>query len=237
MKDEFFKMKVPVSTRLFQIMFALQFCIVPMSFAAISPELEQSIIRYVTKSPMVGGLKTEVEFLESPTLQSCPERLTISLQPGTRLWGRTNLVLRCDKLAWTYNLSVKVKVFGDYVVASKYLPSGLKVTRSDLNVVTGDLAELPDDVLRSAKDANGRILNRPIQIGMRIGLNDLREESVVSIGDPVRVVVSGQDFEVTGDGVAQNAGMVGDTVRVKMRDGQTISGKVRSQGVVVVRTQ
>jgi flagella basal body P-ring formation protein FlgA len=113
----------------------------------------------------------------------------------------------------------------------------LKVTRNDINVVTGDLAELPDDVIRSPKDANGRILNKPIQIGMKIGLSDVREESVISIGDPVRVIVSGQDFEVTGDGVAENAGMVGDTVRVKMRDGQTISGKVRSQGVVVVRTQ
>jgi len=238
MKDGFFNVKVPVSTRLIQIVFALQCCLVPTSFASLSPELEQSIIRYVTKSPMVGGLKTEVEFLDrSPNLQPCPDKLTISTQPGTRLWGRTNLVLRCDKLAWTYNLSVKVKVFGDYVVASRYLPSGLKVTRGDLNVVTGDLAELPDDVLRSAKDANGRILNRPIQIGMKIGLNDLREESVISIGDPVRVVVSGKDFEVTGDGIAENAGMIGDTVRVKMRDGQTISGKVRGQGVVVVRTQ
>lgn len=235
MNEMFFKMKVPV--RLLFCFFLLQCGITPMSFAALSPELEQSIIRYVTKSPMVGGLKTEVEFLESPNLQSCPEKLVMSIPPGTRLWGRTNLVLRCEKLAWTYNLSIKVKVFGDYVVANRYLPSGLKVTRNDINVVTGDLAELPDDVIRSPKDANGRILNKPIQIGMKIGLSDVREESVISIGDPVRVIVSGQDFEVTGDGVAENAGMVGDTVRVKMRDGQTISGKVRSQGVIVVRTQ
>ena len=226
-----------VSVRLLFCCLVLQCSFAPISFAALSPELEQSIIRYVTKSPMVGGLKTEVEFLESPNLQSCPEKLVMSIPPGTRLWGRTNLVLRCEKLAWTYNLSIKVRVFGDYVVANRYLPSGLKVTRNDLNVVTGDLAELPDDVIRSTKDANGRLLNRPIQIGMKIGLSDLREESVVSIGDPVRVIVSGQDFEVTGDGVAENAGMIGDTVRVKMRDGQTISGKVRSQGVVVVRTQ
>jgi flagella basal body P-ring formation protein FlgA len=231
-------MKVLVRNRIIKIFLALQFCFVPLSFAALSPELEQMVIRFVNKSPMVGGLRTEVEFLDPlANLQSCPEKLSISLQAGTRLWGRTNVVLRCDKLAWTYNLSIKVKVFGDYVVASRYLPSGLKVSKGDLNVVTGDLAELPDDVLRSIKDAIGRILNRPIQIGMKIGLNDLREESVISIGDPVRVIVSGPDFEVAGDGVAENAGMVGDTVRVKMRDGQTISGKVRAQGVIVVRTQ
>jgi len=74
-------------------------------------------------------------------------------------------------------------------------------------------------------------------MGMKIGLNDLKEAAVISIGDPVRVLVYGQDFEVTGDGVAESAGMIGDTVRVKLYDGQAISGKVRSQGVVVVRTQ
>jgi flagella basal body P-ring formation protein FlgA len=231
-------MKVLVRTRIIKILVALHICVSPWSLAALSPEIEQTVIRFVSKSPMVGGLKTEVEFLDPMVnLQSCPDKLSISLQAGTRLWGRTNIVLRCDKLAWTYNLSIKVKVFGDYVVASRYLPSGMKVSKGDLNVVTGDLAELPDDVLRSVKDANGRILNRPIQIGMKIGLNDLREESVISMGDPVRVIVSGPDFEVASDGVAENAGMIGDTVRVKMRDGQTISGKVRSQGVVVVRTQ
>ena len=82
MKDGFFNMKVPVSIRLIPILFVLQCCLVPTSFASLSPELEQSIIRYVTKSPMVGGLKTEVEFLDrSPNLQPCPDKLTISTQP------------------------------------------------------------------------------------------------------------------------------------------------------------
>jgi flagella basal body P-ring formation protein FlgA len=205
---------------------------------ALPPELEQSIKRYVAKSPMVAGLQTEIEFLDTaPNLQSCPEKIEISMQPGTRLWGRSNLELRCNKLAWTYNLAIKVRVLGDYVVANRYLQFGVKLAKGDLNVVRGDLAELPDDVLRNPKDAYDRLLTRSIQMGMKIGLNDLKEAAVISIGDPVRVLVYGQDFEVTGDGVAESAGMIGDTVRVKLYDGQAISGKVRSQGVVVVRTQ
>ena len=96
---------------------------------------------------------------------------------------------------------------------------------------------MPDDVLRTPKDAYGRMLTRSVQMGMKIGLNDLKEISVIAVGDPVRVLIQGQDFDVTGDGVAENAGMLGDTVRVKLYDGQVISGKVQSQGVVVVRIQ
>ena len=208
------------------------------STAVIPPELEQSIKRFVAKSPMIAGLPTEIEFTDpAPNLQTCPDKIEISLQPGTRLWGRSNLELRCNKLAWTYNLAIRVRVMGDYVVANRYLQYGAKLDKGDLNVVRGDLSELPDDVLRTPKDAYGRMLTRSVQMGMKIGLNDLKEISVIAVGDPVRVLIQGQDFDVTGDGVAENAGMLGDTVRVKLYDGQVISGKVQSQGVVVVRIQ
>ncbi len=206
--------------------------------AALTPEFEQIIKRYVAKNPMVANLQTEVEFLDpAPNLQSCPEKLEISLQPGTRLWGRTNLELRCKKLAWTYNLSIKVRVMGEYVVANRYLQANIKLSKGDLNTVQGDLAELPDDVLRFTKDAYGRVLTRPIQMGMKLSLNDIKELSVVSQGDRVSVVITGPSFEATGDGVAMSAGMIGDAVTVKLLDGQTVTGRVKEQGVVVVKTQ
>ena len=210
----------------------------PFGLAAISPELEQSIKRYVAKHPMTGGLQTEIEFLDpAANLQTCPEKIYIALQPGTRLWGRTNLELRCNKLAWTYNLAIKVVIMGDYVVANRYLPFGAKLDKGDLSVVRGDLSEQPDDVLRNPKEAYGRMLTRAVQMGTKIGLNDLKEVSVINTGEPVRLTIKGPGFEVTSDGVAQNAGMLGDTVRVKLYDGQVISGKVLGQGVVEVRTQ
>ena len=208
------------------------------AIANIPPDVDVAIKRFVARNPMVAGMQTEVEYIDqNPTIQACPEKIEVGSQPGIRLWGRTSVQLRCRKLAWTYNLAIRVRVIGDYVVAGRYLQGNVKVAQGDLRVVQGDLTDLTDDVLRSVKDGYNRILVRPVQAGMPIGLNDLREPAVIAIGDPVRILISGKDFEVTGEGVAQTSGMVGDTVKVKLYDGQTISGKILRAGVVVVNTQ
>ena len=208
------------------------------AIANVPPDIDVAIKRFVARNPMVAGMQTEVEYLDqNPTIQACPEKIEVGSQPGIRLWGRTSVQLRCRKLAWTYNLAIRVRVIGDYVVAGRYLQGNVKVAQGDLRVVQGDFTDLTDDVLRSVKDGYNRILVRPVQAGMPIGLNDLREPAVIAIGDPVRILISGKDFEVTGEGVAQTSGMVGDTVKVKLYDGQTISGKILRAGVVVVNTQ
>ena len=208
------------------------------AIANIPPDVDVAIKRFVARNPMVAGMQTEVEYIDqNPTIQACPEKIEVGSQPGIRLWGRTSVQLRCKKLAWTYNLAIRVRVIGDYVVAGRYLQGNVKVAQGDLRVVQGDLTDLTDDVLRSVKDGYNRILVRPVQAGMPIGLNDLREPAVIAIGDPVRILISGKDFEVTGEGVAQTSGMIGDTVKVKLYDGQTISGKILRAGVVVVNTQ
>ena len=228
--------------------YSLAFFIVLISFfgllfaqnaiANVPPDIDVAIKRFVARNPMVAGMQTEVEYIDqNPTIQACPEKIEVGSQPGIRLWGRTSVQLRCRKLAWTYNLAIRVRVIGDYVVAGRYLQGNVKVAQGELRVVPGDLTDLTDDVLRSVKDGYNRILVRPVQAGMPIGLNDLREPAVIAIGDPVRILISGKDFEVTGEGVAQTSGMVGDTVKVKLYDGQTISGKILRAGVVVVNTQ
>ena len=208
------------------------------AIANVPPDIDVAIKRFVARNPMVAGMQTEVEYIDqNPTIQACPEKIEVGSQPGIRLWGRTSVQLRCKKLSWTYNLAIRVRVIGDYVVAGRYLQGNVKVAQGDLRVVQGDLTDLTDDVLRAVKDGYNRILVRPVQAGMPIGLNDLREPAVIAIGDPVRILISGKDFEVTGEGVAQTSGMVGDTVKVKLYDGQTISGQILRAGVVVVNTQ
>ena len=71
-------------------------------------------------------------------------------------------------------------------------------------------------------------------MGSPLGLNDLKESSVVKVGDPVRLILIGKDFEVSGEGIAQTAGMIGDMVRVRLADGQVLQGKVLRSSVVVV---
>jgi flagella basal body P-ring formation protein FlgA len=101
-----------------------------------------------------------------------------------------------------------------------------------MRITNGDLTGVPDDVLRSPREADDRVLTRPIQMGMPIGLNDLRETAVIKVGDPVTILLKGRDFQVTGTGTAQTQGMMNEMVRVRLNDGQVLQGRVIRPGVV-----
>ena len=200
----------------------------------IPVEVQNNIRRFVQKSPAISGFRTEVDFLDpSMNLPTCPGgTIEVLSAPNVRLWGRSLIQLRCLKAAWLYNIPLIVKVYGDYVISTRYLQAGNRLSRSDMRVINGDLTSVQDDVIRAPKEADDRVLTRPIQMGMPIGLNDLRETAVIKIGDPVTIVLKGRDFQVTGSGVAQTQGMINDMVRVRLNDGQVLQGKVIRPGVV-----
>ena len=204
--------------------------------AALAPDIDKEITRFIQKSPSVNGLRVQAEQLDpNIVVPACVGGvIEISAQPGARVWGRTILQLRCARAGWMVNIPLNIRVFGDYVVASRYLPFGQKIEPGDIRIIEGELNLLPDDVLRTPKGAYDRILSRPLQMGSPIGLNDLRESSVIKVGDPVRLVLSGKDFEVSGEGIAQTSGMLGDMVRVRLADGQVLQGKVLRPSVVRV---
>jgi flagella basal body P-ring formation protein FlgA len=204
--------------------------------AALAPDLDKEITRFIQKSPSINGLRIQVEQVDpNIVVPVCiGGAIEISTQPGARVWGRTTLQLRCAKAGWMVNIPFNIRVFGDYVVASRYLPFGQKIESGDIRVIEGELNLLPDDVLRTPKGAYDRVLSRPLQMGAPIGLNDLRESSVIKVGDPVRLVLSGKDFEVSGEGIAQTSGMIGDMVRVRLADGQVLQGMVLRPSVVRV---
>ena len=207
--------------------------------AALTPDLDKEITRFIQSSPTVNGLRVQPELVDpNITVPACVGgNIEISTQPGARVWGRTTLQLRCAKAGWMVNVPFNIRVFGSYVVASQYLAAGQKIEPSDVRVIDGELSALPDDVLRSPKGAYDRILSRSLQMGSPVGLNDLKESSVIKVGDPVRLVLKGKDFEVSGEGVAQSAGMIGDMVRVRIADGQVLQGKVLRPSVVVVTVE
>ena len=207
--------------------------------AALAPDLEASIKRYIQKSPSVNGLRVEVQLIEpNQVIPACiGGSIEIITPPGVRLWGRSTLQLRCAKASWMVNVPINIRAFGDYVVASRYLPFGQKLESGDFRVIEGDLSVLPDDVLRTPRAAFDKVLSRPLQMGAPIGLNDLKESAVVKSGDPVLIQLVGKGFQVSGEGTAQSSGMIGDMVRVRLMDGQTLQGRVLRPGVVGVNIE
>jgi flagella basal body P-ring formation protein FlgA len=207
--------------------------------AALPPEVEASIKRFIQKSPSVNGLRVELEFMEpNQVIPAClGGSIEILTPPGVRLWGRSTLQLRCAKASWMVNVPLNIRAYGDYVVASRYLPFGQKIENGDIRVIEGDLSTLPDDVLRTPRAAYEKVLGRSLQMGAPMGLNDLKESSVIKAGDPVLIQLVGKGFQVSGEGTAQTAGMVGDMVRVRLMDGQVLQGKVLRPGVIGVNVE
>jgi flagella basal body P-ring formation protein FlgA len=197
-------------------------------------EVQSNSRRFIQRSPTVLGLRTEVDFLDpSMNLPSCQGgSIEVLSAPNVRLWGRSLVQVRCLKAAWLYNIPLMIRVYGDYVVSTRYLQPGNRLSSSDMRIINGDLTSVPDDVIRTPKEADDRVLTRPIQMGMPIGLNDLRETAVIKVGDPVTILLKGRDFQVTGSGTAQTQGMINDMVRVRLNDGQVLQGKVIRPGVV-----
>ena len=117
------------------------------------------------------------------------------------------------------------------------MPFGQKLESGDIRVIEGDLSVLPDDVLRTPRAAFDKVLGRPLQMGAPIGLNDLKESAVIKSGDPVLIQLVGKGFQVSGEGTAQSSGMIGDMVRVRLMDGQTLQGRVLRPGVVGVNIE
>jgi len=75
-------------------------------------------------------------------------------------------------------------------------------------------------------------LTKPLTAGTPIRLNHLREIAVVQVGGGVLVRDIGKGLQAGGEGVALTAGGIGETIRVKMPDGQQVSAKVVRPGVV-----
>jgi flagella basal body P-ring formation protein FlgA len=202
-------------------------------------ELDKSIRQLVSKHPTVAGLKVDVEYLDSKVkIPSCSGPIDVALPARVRPWGRVTLQLRCKTgKGWFLSLPIKVSIYGEYVLTTRFIQSGYKISQADLRIAEGDLSAMPDDLIRSVGEAVGRQVLRPIQAGSYISLNNLKEPSVIRVGDRVRVRVIGLSFQATGEGVAQTAGSVNEIIKVRLPDGQVLQGKISAPGVVEINIE
>lgn len=185
------------------------------------------------------GLPGEVGFTIGPLSASaqkppCP-RPDVSLPKGARLWGRTSVLVECNgSTRWSQYVSVHVRVVGDYLVAGKALTGGQTLGESDFVRQKGDLTELPAGIITDPSQAVGRSLAMPVAAGMPLRSDLMKQVSAVQQGQMVRVVSRGQGFQVASEGQALNNAAEGQVVKVRLPNGQVVSGLARAGGQVDV---
>jgi flagella basal body P-ring formation protein FlgA len=168
------------------------------------------------------------------SLAACPAPEAF-LQPGARAWGNTTVGVRCAApSAWKVYIQAKVSVQGEYVAAAVPLAQGQPIEQSQLVLMQGDLAALPNGVLTDMAQAVGRSSTVSVQAGAPLRLDGLKSKPVVQQGQAVRVVSTGAGFSVSAEAKAIGNASEGQVVQVRTPAGKILSGVAKEGGLVEV---
>ena len=152
------------------------------------------------------------------------------LPPGTRLWGRSRVGLRCvdGPTRWSVYLPVTVQAFGPAWVLKSPVQAGETLTQEHAQRAEIDWASHPSPVLGTPERWVGQQAAYALTPGQAIRQNMVRPSQAFEAGAPVKVSSSGRGFAVTVTGQALNTGLVGQTARVRLPNGKVVSGLVRA---------
>ena len=162
-----------------------------------------------------------------PRLRLAPcQRIEPYLPPGSALWGKTRIGLRCTQgtRPWNVFLPVTVSVFGKAWVAAAPLSAGALLSAADLIQAEVDLAEEAGSPITESDAALGRTLGRSLNAGQPLRQTDLKARQWFAAGEEVKVSARGSGFSVAGSGQALNHGLEGQPVRVRVESGRVLVG-------------
>lgn len=167
-------------------------------------------------------------------LAPCPS-FEVSRPAGARTWGRTSVMVRClADSGWRIYVPVHVRIKASYLVTARPLAQGQAVGETDLATQSGDLSELPANILTEAGQAIGKVAAASIPAGRPLRADMLKTMTVVRQGQTVRVISHGQGFAVANEGRALNNAVAGQLVQVRLGNGQVVSGIAKSDGTIDV---
>ena len=177
----------------------------------------------------VGGLDSRLKLAPCGNVE-------VYLPPGSRLWGKTRVGVRCvDGMArWNVSMPATVKAFGVAWVVRGQVQSGAVLAEADMVESPVDWAESPYPVVRDRALWVGQVATRALTTGQTLRQDMVKPAQVFQAGTQVRVVAQGAGFQISGDAQALSAGVVGQMARVKMENGRIATGTVLDMRTVKI---
>ena len=173
--------------------------------------------------------RVEVQVGEiNPRLHLAPcNQIQPYLLPGTPIWGRTRVGLRCvdGAVRWNVSLPLTVQVFSKVLVARSALPGGATLEAAQFELGEVDIADGSGLVFIDAKELVGRKLDRPLEAGQPVRSTDLVKRRWFAAGERVKLQAVGAGFAVDGEGEAMSVGMDMENTKVRLDNGRMVEGR------------
>ncbi len=181
-------------------------------------------------------LRTEVEVgsLDSRLRLAPCERVEPFMPPGSRLWGRSRVGLRCVEgpRRWSVYLPVTVKAFGPAWVLKRAVNAGDTLAQEDAELAEVDWAAHRASVLALPERWVGQEVAFALTPGQALREHMLRPMKAFDAGAQVRVMGGGAGFRISATGQALTAGLVGQSARVRLPGGKVVVGQVQPDQTV-----
>ena len=156
---------------------------------------------------------------------------TLSLLNKNKPWGNMTISVQCENKKRF--MQIYVAVSGYYLIAKQPITAGSVITEDLLDLKFGWLDKLPSSVILNKSDAINHIASRNINQNETIKTAILQKIWLVKVGQMVKVIIDGEDYQVTTNGKALNNAILDDKISVKLSSGNIVEGILTNQGVII----
>ena len=170
-------------------------------------------------------------------LQLAPcARVEPFLPANSRLWGKTQIGLRCaEGASWSVYLPVDIRVFAPALIATRAIGFGNAVGQDDTRLEEVEVSREPGSPLADMASLEGRTAARVIAAGQILRAEHFRTPPAIGAGDTVRLILNGAGFSISASGRALSTAAEGQSVRVQTDSGRVVQGVARSGRQVEMR--
>lgn len=190
---------------------------------------------HIQNKGLPGQVSVDISPLDTGNQLAPCKTFDVSRPAGAKTWGRTNVMVRClDEASWRIYVPVHIRVKAPYLISARPIAQGQVLVEEDLTQQTGDLSELPANILTETERAVGKVASSSIPAGRPLRADMLKAQLIVRQGQTVRAISRGPGFAVANEGRALNNAMEGQLVQVRLGNGQVVSGVAKAGGVIEI---
>jgi len=203
---------------------------------AASPEDPLKMYLEKATAGLPGRVEVSIGALDERLKLGQCGRVEPYIPAGTRLWGKAQIGLKCiEGSRWNVFLPVEIRVYGQALVASRALSYGQAVGNDDVRLQEVEFTREPGVAIADPRQLEGKTAARMIAAGQVLRQEFFRTPPAVNAGDSVRVVYTGEGFNISTAGRAIGNAAEGQPVRVQTDAGRIVQGTARAGRIVEMR--